>query len=87
MQPVHRVEFIGGPFDGHVQRVSLNLEDMAEVALLPVSRAIYGWLHGQAKPPRARVTSMAEYHLELAGSECRYRFKRSLAPAESSIGG
>lgn len=77
------IEFLGGPFDGHCQRVSLEPEELAGVALLPVSRTVFGWLEGQAQPVETRVTSVAVYHLELTGAVCRYRFHRSVAPAVS----
>jgi hypothetical protein len=85
MQATQRIEFMGGPYDGHVQKVLLEATELAAVALLPVSRTVYAWLEGHPHPPQTRVTSVAVYEFDATGDGCRYRFARALDPAQTEI--
>jgi hypothetical protein len=78
-----RIEFFGGPFDGHVQVVRLAVNNLASVVALPVSREIFQMLDGRPSDPNAPVTSEALYQLDGAKNPPCYRFLRSLAPARS----
>jgi hypothetical protein len=80
MQATHLIEFVGGPFDGHVQPLSLETRSLVAVALLPVSRTVFGWLEGKSTPVGTRVTSVAVYRLEVEDGHVRYRFRRALPP-------
>jgi hypothetical protein len=80
---IWRVEFFGGPFDGHVQVVRLAVNNLASVVALPVSREIFEMLDGRSSDPNAPVTSEAHYQLDGGTSPPCYRFLRSLAPARS----
>lgn len=56
------VRFVGGPFDGHEQTISINPERLAETVALPVSEYIFELLaHRTGGDPRE--TSIALYEL------------------------
>jgi hypothetical protein len=77
-----KVQFIGGPFDGHVQWVRLPQASLAKVAALPVSREILQMLGADGTMPESPATSEALYRLEEVAGEPRYRFIKSMAPVE-----
>ncbi len=68
------VEFIGGPFDGHRQMLSLPADSLAETVALPVSRNIFQMLAGHSHAVEAPVTSVAIYELEVLDDRRRYFF-------------
>jgi hypothetical protein len=70
----YEIEFIGGPFDGHRQSLSIPVNSLAETVALPVSRNIFRLLAGYQAAPDAPATSIAIYELEIIGSQRRYYF-------------
>lgn len=80
------VTFIGGPFDGHCQPVSLSASELLPVAMLPVKRSTFRLLDGQATHLDDPVTSVAVYQLDLSDELCRYQFVRSLDPEAAQTG-
>jgi hypothetical protein len=82
-EPSSRVQFIGGPFDGHVQSVRLPRASLAKVAALPVSGEILEMLGAGRTAPQATASSEALYRLEELGGRLRYRFIKSVAPVET----
>jgi hypothetical protein len=76
----HRVQFLGGPFDGHVQAVRLPRGSLAKLVALPVSREIFQMLSGNRPAPHTPVTSEALYQLDATAHEPCYRFVRSVTP-------
>jgi len=80
MQATNLIEFVGGPFDGHVQPLSLETRSLVAVALLPVSRTVFAWMEGKSNPFGTRATSIAVYHLEIEEGHVRYQFRRALPP-------
>jgi hypothetical protein len=78
-----RVQFLGGPFDGHVQSVRLHQTSLAKVAALPVSSDILQML-GSEVAPQTSATSEALYRLDETAHEPRYRFIKSVAPVETA---
>jgi len=70
----YEIEFIGGPFDGHHQSLSIPVNSLAETVALPVSRNIFRLLAGYHAAPDAPATSIAIYELEIIGSQRRYYF-------------
>jgi hypothetical protein len=74
------VQFIGGPYDGHVQTVRLPAASLAKVAALPVSGEILQMLGSGEAAPQATATREALYQLEMIDGRPRYRFIKSVAP-------
>lgn len=70
----YEIEFIGGPFDGHRQSLSIPVNSLAETVALPVSRNIFRLLAGYQAAPEAPATSIAIYELEIIGGQRRYYF-------------
>ena len=68
------IEFIGGPFDGHRQTISIPAESLAETVALPVRRNIFQMLNGQTGAPDTPTTSIAIYELEVIHGRRRYYF-------------
>ena len=70
----YEIEFIGGPFDGHRQTVSIPVASLADTVALPVSRNIFRLLAGQSSMPGDAATSIAIYELEELHGRQRYYF-------------
>lgn len=77
----NRVEFIGGPFDGHRQVVALP-EALSETVALPVNRNVYRMLAGLPATNNMITTSIAVYELEVIEGRPRYFFLGSTSPVE-----
>ena len=77
----NRVEFIGGPYDGHRQTVP-SPEALAETVALPVNRNIFRMLSGLPAAGEGRTTSIAIYELEAVDGSARYYFLGTTSPAE-----
>jgi hypothetical protein len=74
-----RVEFIGGPYDGHRQRVPTP-EALTDTVALPVNRNIFRMLSGLPATGEARTTSVAIYELEIVDDSPRYYFVGTASP-------
>ena len=70
----YEIEFIGGPFDGHRQTVSIPVASLADTVALPVSRNIFRLLSGCNSVPGEAATSIAIYELEELHGQQRYYF-------------
>lgn len=81
MQTKERVEFIGGPYDGHQQSVP-SAEALAETVALPVNRNIFRMLSGLPATDNVRTTSIAIYELELVDASPRYYFLGTTSATE-----
>ncbi|HVA51660.1 MAG TPA: hypothetical protein VNH11_35295 [Pirellulales bacterium] len=77
----NRIEFVGGPYDGHRQSVP-SPEALAETVALPVNRNIFRMLSGLPAMAGARTTSIAIYELEKADDCVRYFFLGATSAAE-----
>ncbi|HWB08478.1 MAG TPA: hypothetical protein VG826_04615 [Pirellulales bacterium] len=77
----NRVEFIGGPYDGHRQMVPAP-EALADTVALPVNRNIFRMLSGLPAAGDARTTSIAIYELDEIDGSARYYFLGTTSPAE-----
>ncbi|HVX11185.1 MAG TPA: hypothetical protein VHC22_08400 [Pirellulales bacterium] len=81
MSAKDRVEFIGGPYDGHRQGVP-SAEELADTVALPVNRNIFRMLSGLPATEPVRTTSIAIYELEMMEGAARYYFLGTTSPAE-----
>lgn len=77
----NRIEFIGGPYDGHQQGVP-SADALAETVALPVNRNIFRMLSGLPAAEKVRTTSVAIYELEVVETGPRYYFLGTTSPAE-----
>ena len=68
------VEFIGGPFDGHVHLASFPPDELAPIASLPVNDNMFRMLDNKTPGAKCPATSVAIYELEAEQGEWRYRF-------------
>ena len=76
----YQIEFIGGPFDGHLQDISLAPGELAEMVLLPVNENMLRMVQGQHRGPKAVPTSVAMYSLEQHEGRWRYRYGWAASP-------
>jgi hypothetical protein len=74
------VEFMGGPFDGHVELLPTERGDLPEHVLCYVSENLFRQLHGQENVSRFTVTSVAIYMLLLHNGGWAYIFVKAVAP-------
>ena len=81
MHAKRHVRFVGGPFDGYCQSLTLDVSNILPVALIPVCRGTFRLLGGESSGGNALVTSFAVYRLEESDSAWCYRFLRALDPA------
>ena len=81
MQPNNRVEFVGGPYDGHRQSVP-SPEALVDTVALPVNRNIFRMLSGLPAAGEARTTSIAIYELDAEAVSPRYYFLGTTSAAE-----
>lgn len=77
----NRVEFLGGPFDGHRQIVAVP-ESLAETVALPVNQNVYRMLAGLPAQGNVPTTSIAVYELDASDGHPRYFFLGATSPAE-----
>lgn len=70
----YEIEFIGGPFDGHRQMVTIPAASLADTVALPVSRNIFRLLAGHRSVPGEVATSIAIYELDELRGRQRYFF-------------
>jgi cobyrinic acid a,c-diamide synthase len=75
------IEFVGGPFDGHVQYVSLQPSELMELVTLPVNENVLRLVNGEPIGQRAAATSLATYERDLDLQSPRYYFLGSI-PAD-----
>jgi hypothetical protein len=78
---LYQVEFIGGPFDGHRQPISIPLTALAAMAAFPISRNIFHLFDGVSREPDAPTTSLAIYELAVVDEQPRYHFLGSASTA------
>jgi len=81
MEMNNRVEFVGGPYDGHRQSVP-SPEALVDTVALPVNRNIFRMLSGLPATGNARTTSIAIYELEAVDGSPRYYFLGTTSAAE-----
>ncbi|HEV3022916.1 MAG TPA: hypothetical protein VGX76_10625 [Pirellulales bacterium] len=79
--PCYEVEFIGGPFDGHRQPISIPPTALASMAAFPISRNIFHLFDNEADEPAAPTTSLAIYELAVVEDQPRYHFLGAAAEA------
>jgi hypothetical protein len=57
------VEFVGGPFDGHVQAFPRAPENLVKTVAFPINANTLLVLNGEPSGPRVATTSVAFYEL------------------------
>ena len=76
------IEFIGGPYDGHMEpRFTWPAHLPADVVWL-VCEDAFRLLHGNDHRPCGSLTSVALYELEVGSGRSRYRFLRAISVKE-----
>ena len=79
------VEFIGGPFDGHVHLASFPPHELAPLASLPVNENMFRMLDNQPPGEKSPASSVAVYELESRLGAYRYRFLGSTSASEFQL--
>ncbi|HUY31461.1 MAG TPA: hypothetical protein VMV69_01675 [Pirellulales bacterium] len=80
--PIYQVEFVGGPFDGHRQPISIPPTALASMAAFPISRNIFRLLDRETGEPNAPTTSLAIYELAVVDEQPRYHFLGAASAAQ-----
>jgi len=80
--PLYQVEFIGGPFDGHRQPISIPPTALASMAAFPISHNIFRLLNNEADVPDAPPSSLAIYELAVVDEQPRYHFLGAASAAQ-----
>jgi hypothetical protein len=76
------VEFVGGPFDGHVQAFPKAPENLVRTVAFPINANTLPVLNGESPGPRAPTTSVAFYELCETNGVWWYHFLGSKSPQE-----
>ena len=77
-----RLEFVGGPYDGHTEKVPLAVEKLTKRLALPVNENMFRILEGAPLGPKLRASSVAIYLLQQDEDEVKFQFCRSVALSE-----
>ena len=77
-----KVEFIGGPYDGHRQSARVSKRDCGEVISIPVSVNVFRMLSGEPPGAELPASSVAVYQLRKDKSGYYYHFIQVKTPEE-----
>ena len=77
------VEFIGGPYDGHLQKLSCSPSQLAWITGLPVTHNLLRAVAGEPADGDNHVTSIAVYQLYEDDDGLRYYHLCSVAEEQS----
>jgi hypothetical protein len=73
------IEFIGGPYDGHVLQCLTQPVHLPANVVWLVCEDAFRMLDGKESCPRGSITSVAIYELEITNTVIRYRFARAIS--------
>jgi hypothetical protein len=76
------VEFVGGPFDGHLQAFPCAPEGRVKTCAFPINANTLPVLTGEPPGPKAPITSVAYYELCVTSGVWWYHFLGSKSPEE-----
>lgn len=80
IQEAFEVRFIGGPLDGHTQRLQVPQDQLVEEATFPINRNLFRLMSRHPAGKSHPVTSIASYRLERVSGEYQYLFAGAAAP-------
>jgi hypothetical protein len=80
----YRVEFIGGPFDGHAELFPLPAEHLPQDLMWFVCANVFHALDGKSERPKQPITSIAVYERERRRGIWCYLFVGAMSPKELS---
>lgn len=80
-----KVEFVGGPFDGHRQSLRISSKDWGERLAIPVSENVFRLLAGDSKGAQAPASSVAVYELRDHKRKYYYYFVEARSPEEYEL--
>lgn len=76
------VEFVGGPFDGHVQAFPKEPQQLVRSVAFPINENTLPALHGEQAGAKAKTTSVAFYELCETNGIWWYHFLGAKSPQE-----
>ena len=82
--PSPRIEFFGGPYDGHKEAGLERQKRLPPKVAWLVCEAAFRLLDGKDDIPGGNFTSVAIYQLESDSAPCRYQFERAISFEEFS---
>lgn len=85
--PTYHIEFVGGPFDGHIRDVWVSPEELQAFVSLPVSVRAVRSAENKHPPAEPRATSIAHYELLNQAGAWRYQFLGSSRPPTDARAG
>lgn len=74
------VEFVGGPFDGHVESYSDSTRKPPEFLLFCITENAFRFIHGRKPKHNPTPTSIAIYGRYRRGDRWVYDFLQAVAP-------
>jgi hypothetical protein len=81
MRPhIVQIQFIGGPYDGHVQ--AFGDPGLMQQLSLPVSGNMLPLLKGEKLGPSSPINSLARYALRRVGDDWQYQFVELMSARE-----
>jgi hypothetical protein len=84
IRPEIRIEFIGGPFDGHEQTIFAPPKSYKNTLALPVNENVFRMLEGRETGPALLSPTVALYELGGEG-ERQYRYIGTRPAAEFGL--
>jgi hypothetical protein len=86
LSPRHyRIQFVGGPFDGHVELFPDPAELLPQDLMWFVCANVFHILEGKSERPKQPITSIAVYERMRRQGMWRYDFVGALSPKELSL--
>jgi hypothetical protein len=79
------VNFIGGPYDGHIQTFVVPSDRLFRKMAVPVNRNVFRALAGIPRGPEEPATSVAIYELEEQNGQLQYRFSEARRAKELNL--
>jgi hypothetical protein len=76
------IEFVGGPFDGHLEMFPAAAEQLPQDLIWLVTGNVYRLLDGESAGPKQPVTSIALYERRYRRAAWRYEFTGVISPRE-----
>lgn len=77
------IEFVHGPFDGHIEMVGIPMHALPIRLACCVSDNVFRLIAGQSQLPKSQVTSIVRYQRQRRGDKCIYFFAEATSPTES----
>ena len=79
------IEFVNGPFDGHLEILSTRAAELPETLVCYISENVFRLMNGETQRSRYSITSVAFYRRARRSTGWVYSFAGAVAPDQIHI--